>query len=41
LVATDPAIQAQLLEAELMLWYGSAALQETLKIHEQIAKTKI
>jgi len=41
LVATDPAIQANLLEAELTVWYGSAALQETLKIHSKIAKTKI
>jgi uncharacterized protein YciI len=40
-VATDPAVQSNLLEAELTLWYGSAALQETLKIHEKIAKTKI
>jgi uncharacterized protein YciI len=41
LVATDPAIQAKLLEAELTPWYATAALQETLKIHERIAKTKI
>ncbi|MDI1304619.1 MAG: YciI family protein [bacterium] len=40
-VATDPAVQANLLEAELTLWYGSAALQETLKIHDKIAKNKI
>jgi len=40
-VATDPAVQSNLLEAELTLWYGSAALQETLKIHEKIAKNKI
>lgn len=40
-VATDPAVQSNLLEAELTLWYGSAALQETLKIHDKIAKTKI
>jgi uncharacterized protein YciI len=40
-VATDPAVQSKLLEAELTLWYGSAALQETLKIHERIAKIKI
>ncbi|MWB96018.1 hypothetical protein GON26_16760 [Flavobacterium sp. GA093] len=38
LVATDPAIKANLLEAELTLWYCTAALQETLKIHEKIAK---
>ncbi|MDR6846104.1 YciI family protein [Flavobacterium granuli] len=40
LVATDPAIQANLLETELTPWYGTAALQETVKIHEKIAKTK-
>jgi uncharacterized protein YciI len=40
-VATDPAVQSNLLEAELTIWYGSAALQETLKIHKKIAKTKI
>jgi uncharacterized protein YciI len=41
LVATDPAVKENLLEAELTLWYGSAALQETLKIHEKIAKNKL
>lgn len=40
LVKTDPAISSNLLEAELSLWYGSAALQETNKIHEKIAKNK-
>ncbi|MGO4905202.1 YciI family protein [Flavobacterium sp. W20_MBD1_R3] len=40
-VATDPAVQSKLLEVELTLWYGSAALQETLKIHDKIAKTKM
>jgi len=41
LVVTDPAIQAKLLEAELTPWYATAALQETLKIHEKISKKKI
>jgi uncharacterized protein YciI len=41
LVATDPAIKANLLEAELTPWYATAALQETLKIHEKISKKKI
>ncbi|OOV18849.1 YciI family protein [Flavobacterium sp. LM4] len=41
LVATDLAIKANLLEAELTPWYASAALQETVKIHEKIAKTKM
>lgn len=38
LVATDPAIQFNLLEAELTPWYASAALQETVKIHDKIKK---
>ncbi|SHG38885.1 YciI family protein [Flavobacterium johnsoniae] len=41
LVATDPAIKANLLEAELTPWYSSAALQEIPKIHDKIAKTKM
>ena len=41
LVATDPAIQSNLLEAELTPWYASAALQETVKIHDKIAKPKL
>ncbi|SHM57938.1 YciI family protein [Flavobacterium chilense] len=41
LVATDPAIKANLLEAELTPWYSSAALQETSKIHEKIARKKM
>jgi uncharacterized protein YciI len=38
LVATDPAIKANLLEAELTPWYATAALQLIPKIHEKIAK---
>lgn len=41
LVATDPAVKANLLEAELTPWYGTAALQEILKVHEKITKNKI
>jgi uncharacterized protein YciI len=41
LVATDPAVKSNLLEAELTPWYGTAALQETLNIHEKITKNKI
>lgn len=40
-VATDPAVQSNLLEAELTLWYGTTALQEILKIHDKIVKPKI
>lgn len=38
LLKTDPAIKANYLKPELYLWYGSAALQETLKIHATIQK---
>jgi uncharacterized protein YciI len=38
LVDTDPAVQAKLLEPEFLLWYGSAALAETLSIHKKIEK---
>jgi uncharacterized protein YciI len=38
LIGTDPAIKANLLEAEIFLWYGSAALSETLEIHKRIEK---
>lgn len=38
LVETDPAVQAKLLDAEMLMWYGSAALGETLEIHKKIEK---
>ncbi|WP_264563632.1 YciI family protein [Flavobacterium sp. N3904] len=41
LVATDPAVKANIFEVELTPWYGTAALQEILKIHEKIVKPKI
>ena len=41
LVKTDPAISINLLEAELTLWYGSAALQEINGIHNKISKIKL
>ena len=41
LVETDPAIKANLFEAELTPWYCTAALQETVKIHEKITRTKM
>ena len=40
LLETDPAIQGKLLEPELYLWYGSAALQEILSMHKTIQKLK-
>jgi len=38
LVESDPAVQAKLLDMELLMWYGSAALAETLEIHKRIEK---
>lgn len=40
-VKTDPAIKGNFLEAELTLWYSSAALMKIDEIHNAIAKTKI
>lgn len=40
LIATDPAIKAKLLDAELFNWYGSAALAEYLKADDKIGKFK-
>lgn len=40
LTATDPAIQAGILEMELHPWYGSAGVMEVNEIHEKIAKIK-
>lgn len=38
LTETDPAIQAGRLVMELKPWYGSAALVETAKLHNKVAK---
>lgn len=40
LLKDDPAIQEKLLEAEIIPWYGSAALGEYLKVHETIEQKK-
>jgi uncharacterized protein YciI len=40
LVATDPAVKANIFEVDLTLWYGSAALQEVSKMHDKVAKAK-
>lgn len=37
----DPTIASQIFEAELFLWYGSAALPEHLKVHQRIQKAKM
>jgi uncharacterized protein YciI len=41
LLATDPVVNAGLLDVELFQWYGSAALPEYLKSHEKIQKKKM
>ncbi|WP_333600366.1 YciI family protein [Flavobacterium sp.] len=40
IVDSDPAVKAKLFEAELTLWYSTAALQEITKLHDKIAKSK-
>ena len=40
LLATDPAVQAKLLEPVMYKWYGSASLQEIPELHKKIQKTK-
>ena len=37
-LSTDPAIQSKDLDAELYVWYGTAALQEIPGLHQQIQK---
>lgn len=41
LTKTDPAIKAGILIMELHPWYGSAALMQTVEIHDAISKEKI
>ena len=41
LVDSDPAVAANIFEAELTLWYSSAALLMVNENHNKIAKTKI
>ena len=41
LVASDPAVKANIFEAEMTLWYSSAVLQQVDELHQKIAKTKI
>jgi len=38
LTDTDPAIKAKLLDADMFLWYGSAALPKYLPYHEKVQK---
>ena len=41
LLVTDPAVKEKLLDAELYVWYGSAALPLYLKSHELVEKKKM
>ncbi|MDQ3022425.1 MAG: hypothetical protein M3R36_17940 [Bacteroidota bacterium] len=38
LLETDPAVKEKFLDPEMFVWYGSAALQENLKLHRRIEK---
>lgn len=40
ILATDPAVKAKLLDADIFNWYGSAALAEYLKASEKVRKFK-
>ncbi len=40
ILATDPAIKAKLLDADLFNWYGSAALAAYLTASEKVGKLK-
>lgn len=41
ILATDPAVNSKVLEAELYNWYGSAALPLYLETHKKIQKSTI
>jgi len=38
LLETDPAVKAKMLDPDLYTWYGSAAIQATMDIHDKIQK---
>ena len=38
-LATDPAVSAKLLDADIFNWYGSAALPEYLPYHDKVQKS--
>lgn len=40
ILATDPAVKAKLLDADLFNWHGSAALAEYLKSSDKVGKFK-
>jgi uncharacterized protein YciI len=41
LVESDPAVKAKYFEAEMTVWYCSAALQQVNDLHKKIAKKKM
>lgn len=41
LVETDPAVKAKIFEAEMTIWYCSAALQQVNQLHNKVAKKKM
>lgn len=41
LVETDPAVKAKIFEAEMTVWYSSAALQQIDQLHNKVAKKKM
>lgn len=41
LVESDPAVKAKYFEAEMTVWYCSAALQQINDLHKKVAKKKI
>lgn len=40
LLAGDPAVKEKLFEAEILPWYGSAALGEYIEVHKKIEQKK-
>jgi uncharacterized protein YciI len=41
MVASDPAVQANVFSAEYYPWYASAALQQIMEIHKKITKSEM
>ena len=41
LIESDPAVKAKYFEAEMTVWYSSAALQQVNELHKKVAKKKM
>ncbi|MFN3753668.1 YciI family protein [Flavobacterium sp.] len=41
LVESDPAVKAKIFEAEMTVWYCSAALQQVNELHNKVTKKKM